>query len=294
MNAFNLNSFKVLFLTIALFLLTVSIVRAEDQVCPDKDLTMFEKQLEQAKSHFEKADELLKDGIISKTEYQQLKSNYENAQKLYDLQKSSKSKINFDIKTSDKENSELQKEKDHYNKLMELYKEGIVSQKELFEAEVDYKISAVNLNRFQNSSNITLITSLLTDPLTIILKTPLKYITSKYGNRIHPITGLNTLHTGIDIAAPYGVAVYAYNDGQVVKKATGDRAGNFVEISHGNGYSSRYLHLKNSVVSVNQFVSKGQLIGFVGSTGWSTGSHLHFEIRANNVPQNINFLFDKK
>lgn len=119
-------------------------------------------------------------------------------------------------------------------------------------------------------------------------------ISSKYGYRTHPVTGaVNSFHKGIDIAAPMGQPVAAARDGQVIKInrscshnshscGCGGGYGNYVFIKHSDGYVTRYCHLKSVSVSVGQKVTTGQVIGRVGSTGRSTGAHLHFEIRTPN------------
>ncbi len=112
------------------------------------------------------------------------------------------------------------------------------------------------------------------------------YISSIFANRKNPITGKYGHHTGNDIPAPRGTPVYAAKDGivtEVAKKE--DRVyGYCVSISHGGGYSTFYAHFKSrAVVKEGEKVSKGQVIGYVGSTGWSTGNHLHFELRINGV-----------
>ena len=94
-------------------------------------------------------------------------------------------------------------------------------------------------------------------------------------------------HTGIDLGGPYGSNIYAADTGFVHMYSTSYGGGNYIIITHGNGYSTLYAHLSAfNGEQQNQIVSKGDVIGFEGSTGNSTGPHLHFEIRINNVPQN--------
>ncbi len=110
-------------------------------------------------------------------------------------------------------------------------------------------------------------------------------VTSPYGYRICPFHG-RELHSGIDIGAPSGQAVVAAQDGVVIEARYSSSYGNMVIISHGGGVTSLYAHQSAILVSNGQRVSKGQTIGRVGSTGYSTGPHLHFEIRKNGTPQN--------
>lgn len=90
-------------------------------------------------------------------------------------------------------------------------------------------------------------------------------------------------HAGIDFAATNGTPVYAAAAGRVSAANFSATAGNLVHIEHGGGVQTRYFHLQRSVVSVGANVAQGQLIGYVGSTGNSTGNHLHFEVRVNGV-----------
>ena len=94
------------------------------------------------------------------------------------------------------------------------------------------------------------------------------------------------MHTGIDIAAPRGTPVKAADGGQVIQASYDSGYGNCILVYHGGGMATWYAHLQGFNCSVGQNVSKGQVIGFVGSTGLATGPHLHFEVRINGVPQN--------
>lgn len=109
------------------------------------------------------------------------------------------------------------------------------------------------------------------------------YITSRQGPRTHPVTGEYKNHGGTDIGASYGSAIYAADSGTVVRSSDGWNGGwgNYVMIDHGNGMQTLYAHMSSRAVSVGQTVSRGQTIGYVGSTGMSTGPHLHFEMYVN-------------
>ena len=115
------------------------------------------------------------------------------------------------------------------------------------------------------------------------------YITSVQGNRVHPVTGQYGTHGGTDIGASYGSAIYAAGSGTVTT-AYNDSGynggyGNYVMINHGGGVQTLYAHMSVCSVSVGQYVSAGQVIGYVGSTGRSTGAHLHFEVWAGGARQ---------
>lgn len=103
-------------------------------------------------------------------------------------------------------------------------------------------------------------------------------ITDGFGPRTHPITGAYSDHKGVDLAANSGTNVYASKSGTVVTAAVSSAYGNYVVISHGSGQATLYAHLSSMNVVSGDYVVQGQTIGYVGSTGWSTGPHLHFEV----------------
>lgn len=104
------------------------------------------------------------------------------------------------------------------------------------------------------------------------------YVTSRFGLRVHPITGVKKSHTGIDIPAESGTTIVASDGGVVTKAAVFSGYGNCVMLDHGNGYLTLYGHLSSFAVGEGESVSQGQTIGYVGTTGLSTGPHCHFEI----------------
>ncbi|MBO2526890.1 MAG: hypothetical protein CW335_01735 [Clostridiales bacterium] len=106
-------------------------------------------------------------------------------------------------------------------------------------------------------------------------------VTSSYGYRVHPITGNYTMHNGVDLAANQGTAIYATKSGYVTTATYNYAYGNYVTINHMDGFSSLYGHMTYFVVNDGDFVSQGQVIGYVGSTGYSTGPHLHFTVYYN-------------
>lgn len=111
-------------------------------------------------------------------------------------------------------------------------------------------------------------------------------ITSNYGMRVHPITGQYKLHTGVDISAPLGANFVSANDGIVTKAEYNTAYGNMVIIDHGGGISTLYAHGSEILVKVGQTVKRNDAILKVGSTGYSTGPHAHFEVRINGVVTN--------
>lgn len=118
------------------------------------------------------------------------------------------------------------------------------------------------------------------NPSGVLWLTPCEYIrvSSPFGYRWHPTTGQWSMHKGVDFAAPKGTPIYATRSGTVTIATYSSTAGNYVSINHGDGYSSVYMHMTHYVVEVGEYVKAGELIGYVGSTGRSTGPHLHFGI----------------
>ena len=106
-------------------------------------------------------------------------------------------------------------------------------------------------------------------------------ISDDYGNRMHPTLHVQKFHNGIDLAAPHGSAILAAYDGDVVAADYSSSMGNYIMINHGSGVLTIYMHCSALYVSKGQAVSKGQKIAAVGSTGRSTGNHLHFSVRQN-------------
>lgn len=126
-------------------------------------------------------------------------------------------------------------------------------------------------------------------------------LTSSYGFRSDPFKGRRARHKGIDMAGPVGTPIYATADGIVGRSQWVRGYGNYIEINHGNEIQTRYGHMSRLNVKANARVKSGDLIGFMGSTGRSTGSHLHYEVRiageaVNPVPfmQSNDFLLAQK
>ena len=108
-----------------------------------------------------------------------------------------------------------------------------------------------------------------------------KRISDDYGNRMHPTLGVEKFHNGVDFAAPSGSPILAAYDGRVVAATYNSSMGNYVMIDHGDGLYTIYMHASKLYVSSGQTVTKGEQIAAVGSTGRSTGPHLHFSVRLN-------------
>jgi len=108
------------------------------------------------------------------------------------------------------------------------------------------------------------------------------HITSSYGMRRHPVTGVSTMHYGLDYRASMGTPVYAVAEGRVAKSAYDDLSGNYIAIKHNDNYSSYYLHLSKKSVNVGAYVKARQVIGLSGNSGRSSGPHLHFGFKQPN------------
>jgi murein DD-endopeptidase MepM/ murein hydrolase activator NlpD len=116
-------------------------------------------------------------------------------------------------------------------------------------------------------------------------------VSSRYGPRVSPISGRAHFHTGLDLAAPRGSRVYAAREGIVSRKGYNAALGNYIIIAHSGNFETVYGHLDSTEVELNQSVNSGMIIGRVGSTGASTGPHLHFEVREKGESRNPeNFL----
>ena len=171
---------------------------------------------------------------------------------------------------------ELAKKQDEFQIMLDesealqdaLMREIAAKEKELANAKYEEKLAAQAAAGGAPASNAT-------------WRTPVSgyTLTSPFGMRVHPVTGVNKMHNGIDMACAQGTPIYATRAGTVTTASyQAGGAGYYVSINNLDGFSSIYMHMTHYVVSAGQSVSQGQLIGYVGSTGISTGPHLHFGI----------------
>ncbi len=112
------------------------------------------------------------------------------------------------------------------------------------------------------------------------------WVTSHFGNRMSPFSGIEKFHEGIDIASQTGTPIVSPADGVVVKAGFGTGYGNMVEISHGYGFKTLFAHNSRLNVKTGQRIRRGDIIAYVGDSGSSTGPHLHYEVRINGLPVN--------
>ena len=130
----------------------------------------------------------------------------------------------------------------------------------------------------------------------VVMEYPLEdyRITSEFGYRTGPITNEPGVHTGLDMAADYGTPIYAAADGEVLDSAWDNSYGNYVKILHKNNTVTIYAHCSRLCVDEGDIIRQGEKIAEVGSTGDSTGNHLHFEVRKDNIRINPCFLLNEK
>ena len=119
----------------------------------------------------------------------------------------------------------------------------------------------------------------------------LSRVASGFGMRIHPIYGIPKMHNGLDFTAPQGTPIYATGDGRVSMAGPGTGTGTHVIINHGYGYETVYMHMVRVKARVGQQVKRGEVIGWVGSTGASTGPHCHYEVHINGTPVDPVYFF---
>ncbi len=188
------------------------------------------------------------------------------------------------------EQQELQQELEKKSEESRQQKEKLAADQTVLQAQLDAKTSEMNqmeaeLKRMYEESKKD--GSLQKwDGKTFYIPTENYRISSEFSSRISPITGKRENHNGIDFAAPGGTNIYAAADGKVVDSRYSNSWGNVIQIDHGDGIVTLYAHCSYRAVQVGQIVKRGQVIGKVGSTGWSTGNHLHFTVYKQGVAQN--------
>ena len=146
--------------------------------------------------------------------------------------------------------------------------------------KVTAKKTSLSLKETSVSSGKTVIPASFSPKEAIVSPVSGRY-SSYYGYRTNPITGNNTLHTGLDIAASQGTKIKAAYSGVVRKVGEDSRSGKYLYLTHANGSETLYCHCSKILVDEGAVIRRGETIALVGSTGWSTGPHLHFEIHKN-------------
>lgn len=217
----------------------------------------------------------------------ELLEDTEQKKKVIDLSKQKLEKRKEELSTSLKTQIRTSKILQNTKTLREDYVNRLSEQEKQIQADIDEYTSRFN----KINSEILALTGTLADTKYIggVLAWPVPgytKITSKYGMRVHPITGVYKLHTGVDISAPMGANFVAANDGIVIKAEHNPAYGKMVIIDHGGGISTLYAHGSEILVQVGQTVTRNEPILKVGSTGYSTGPHAHFEVRIDGVVTN--------
>ncbi|MEO8086038.1 MAG: M23 family metallopeptidase [Bacteroidota bacterium] len=185
---------------------------------------------------------------------------------------------------------------DRYNNLKDYYNADLIK-------EVTMKVDKLSKQLYIQSKSFDEVFNLVKNKSQMLAAIPaiqpiankdLKYIASGFGWRIHPIYKTEKMHSGMDFTAPVGTPIHATGNGTVSKiEYDGRGYGNNVIINHGWGFESLYGHMSKIAVRPGQKISRGDLIGYVGSTGASTGPHLHYEVRKGGNPVNpANFYYN--
>jgi murein DD-endopeptidase MepM/ murein hydrolase activator NlpD len=185
---------------------------------------------------------------------------------------------------------------DRYNSLKDYYNADAV-------IDVTQRIDKLSKQLYIQSKSFDEVFNLVKNKSTMLAAIPaiqpirnkeLKHIASGYGWRIHPVYKTEKMHTGMDFTATIGTEIHATGNGVVQKvEHHGKGYGNNVIISHGYGYETVYAHMSKFAVRPGQKISRGDLLGYVGNTGTSTGPHLHYEVRKNGRPVNpANFYYN--
>lgn len=285
------------------------------------NISQLETEIAEAQANYDKQKKLLDDRLITvyesgTTEYLDVvlssKSITEFLSSYYLISILTDSNMNFldDIerqkKLIEEDQKELEEQKNQINTAKEekekasiilqntkIQKDSYTAQLTDQEKKIQLEIDAYQTEINQLEAEIQSITSnnLIVNPNYVggEMLWPLPGYTrlsSTFKMRVHPITGVYKLHSGIDIPAPKGTNVLAANDGVVVKAGRNTAYGNMVMIDHGGGVSTLYGHGSEITVTLGQTVKKGDVILKVGSTGYSTGNHLHFEVRVNGSAVN--------
>ncbi len=216
-----------------------------------------------------------------------LLDDMEQKKKVIDLSKQKLEKNKEELSSALKTQTRTSKILQNTKTLRENFVNGLSEQEKELQAKIEEYTARYN----EINSEILTLTGSLADTEYIggALAWPVPgytKITSNYGMRVHPITKVYKLHTGVDISAPMGANFVAANDGIVIKAEYNTAYGKMVMIDHGGGISTLYAHGSEILVEVGQAVKRNDPILKVGSTGYSTGPHAHFEVRINGVVTN--------
>ena len=249
--------------------LIAELSKAADEVSRVKGELQEQKVgLEQTKKELEASQVILEEKRIKADELlTQLVSEYQEYEELVHEAEGNRAEINSDIKDLEKD---YQDAKDR--EYQKWYQEYLQQQQQ----------SKPSTGTGSGTGGDTS----TSNGITWIIPCTYSRVSSPYGWRIHPVYGDRRFHGGIDLSASSGTPIYATRSGTVTVAKYSSTAGYYVNVDHGDGFMSRYLHMTHYVVSAGQKVSAGQLLGYVGSTGTSTGPHLHFSLYKNGSTVN--------
>ena len=200
-------------------------------------------------------------------EEKKLENEYEKLKTLQDVLKAEKNKVTKMVSERNLELKELSADL-----------ENVVSDIDDIERRIKEAEELQNQGQGGNGQTVISGNGVLSNPA------PAARISSYFGPRVAPTAGASTYHNGMDFAAPTGTPIYAAADGKVITAQYNNIRGYYLVVAHENGLQTWYQHCSAMYVSVGQTVSKGQNIAAIGSTGISTGPHLHFEVHAGGVP----------
>ena len=229
--------------------------------------------------------------VVTNVENQEaeLKKEYKELQTMQDDLITKQDSVNELIKNKQSEIQSLTSELgDTKNKLAQLEAAAAEAERKQKEAAAakEAQAAAKKNTRSSGSSAGSAGASVVSGNGTFTHPCPGGYISSGFGYRTQPIAGASTNHKGIDFAAATGTPIYAAAAGTVISAGYAGNAGNLLVISHGNGLLTYYMHCNAIYVSAGQKVSRGQNVAAVGTTGNSTGPHLHFQVMLNGTPVN--------
>lgn len=228
--------------------------------------------------------------VVTNVENQEaeLKKEYKELQTMQDDLITKQDSVNELIKNKQSEIQSLTSELgDTKNKLAQLEAAAAEAERKQKEAAAKKAQAAAKKNTSSSGSSAgSAGASVVSGNGTFTHPCPGGYISSGFGYRTQPIAGASTNHKGIDFAAATGTPIYAAAAGTVISAGYAGNAGNLLVISHGNGLLTYYMHCNAIYVSAGQKVSRGQNVAAVGTTGNSTGPHLHFQVMLNGTPVN--------
>ena len=238
-----------------------------DRMCMEK-ISLAADQVKTVKEELEgKKAELEETRVqLTNTQQQMEEKRKESDQKLQELLSMGEEYRKY-IEEQEAKASQLQGQIDE--------KEGLLSQleKEEYDKWLETQ-KPENESGNQTGSNTV-------NGITWIVPINYTYLASPYGMRIHPLEGIWKMHNGVDLDAPMNTPIYASRSGKVYYRGWWGTGGNTIMINHQDGYISRYLHMESFAVANGEWVAAGQIIGYCGTTGGSSGPHLHFEIQYN-------------